>query len=421
MGSIQRKNWASMLLVLLLAAFPQAQAQTVQVTSAVPSTAPQGTVALDVEISGSGFDSTAAVQFLVTGTTNQGGITVRKVSVRGAKKLIATIDVADTAIVDNFDIEVTLSSGRKGKGTTLFAVQAKTADPCNAPGLDFPAIAYRVDQGNLLSKTMLADASGTCTRLLMTENASVAYLSYPINGSTNVGRVVWSTGLATYAIEFTVGPGNSVSVGTKRVVVTNANECCGLDITKDGSAIYVVTSLTGVSRVDLATGAIVPIYDSGDPGWYFQNLSINGDETQLMATMFGRAPNDGASRLVRIDLTTEVPTEHILREGYVGNAYYPSADKYSPRIAFTDYIEGTNNCTPLVVTDYDGNELFPSGLVPQQMGRFPTWLGNDIVLQQRTDKDRRGRCTYTGALSKVDLDTNVETVLIETGALPDGR
>ena len=48
--------------------------------------------------------------------------------------------MADTAIIANFDIEVTLDSGRKGKGTTLFAIQPKTADPCAVTGLVFPGI-----------------------------------------------------------------------------------------------------------------------------------------------------------------------------------------------------------------------------------------------------------------------------------------
>ncbi|HSN70757.1 MAG TPA: hypothetical protein VLT59_04580 [Steroidobacteraceae bacterium] len=54
-------------------------------------------MSLDVAISGSAFDSTAQVEFLVTGTTNPGGITVKKVVVRGSKKLIATTDVSDSA------------------------------------------------------------------------------------------------------------------------------------------------------------------------------------------------------------------------------------------------------------------------------------------------------------------------------------
>lgn len=115
------------LLMLVLAAMATgvSYAQDVQVNSADPSSAEQGTVDLEVEISGNGFDNSAAVQFLVTGTTNPGGITVTNVKVRGPKKLFATINVDEGATVDEFDIEVSLSRGRKGKGTTLFSVLAK--------------------------------------------------------------------------------------------------------------------------------------------------------------------------------------------------------------------------------------------------------------------------------------------------------
>jgi hypothetical protein len=136
-------------------------AQSVAVTAADPSTALQGTTSLDVTVSGSGFDNSAEVNFLVTGTTNPGGITVKQVAVRGSKKLIATIDVSPDAVVNNFDIEVTLSGGRKGKGTTLFKVQAsKRADvpePVFAVGL---LTGYAIDTG-------VMDFAGTYTTKLM--------------------------------------------------------------------------------------------------------------------------------------------------------------------------------------------------------------------------------------------------------------
>ena len=133
-------------------------APPVTVTAAAPSSAEQGTLALEVVVTGSGFDSTAAVNFLVTGTTNPGGVTVKKVTFNSSKKLTATIDVADNANVSKFDIEVVLSQGRKGKGTTLFSV-AKKAGPApvpvpppascsGAPG-DFPAFAYRKTRSHL--------------------------------------------------------------------------------------------------------------------------------------------------------------------------------------------------------------------------------------------------------------------------------
>jgi hypothetical protein len=113
------------LLVLGLAPIGAAFAQ-VKVTAATPASAYQGTIALDVVVSGSGFNNTAKVQYFVTGTTNPGGITVRSVRFNNSRELVTTIDVADTAVLTYFDIQVTLDSGRKGKGTTLFSVKSRS-------------------------------------------------------------------------------------------------------------------------------------------------------------------------------------------------------------------------------------------------------------------------------------------------------
>jgi hypothetical protein len=53
-----------------------------------------------------------------------------------SNELVTTIDVADGAVLTNFDIQVTLDSGRKGKGTTLFSVKAK---PNYTPPPTYPA------------------------------------------------------------------------------------------------------------------------------------------------------------------------------------------------------------------------------------------------------------------------------------------
>jgi Ca2+-binding RTX toxin-like protein len=143
--NIYRKDLLlALLFALTVALFSNAaQAQDPQVNSANPSSAEQGTFDLDVEIAGSGFDNSAAVEFFVTGTTIPGGITVKKIKVRGSKKIIATIDVAEGATVDDFDIEVSLSRGRKGKGTELFSVQEKpTGKPSDEYTSDNPDVQF---------------------------------------------------------------------------------------------------------------------------------------------------------------------------------------------------------------------------------------------------------------------------------------
>jgi Galactose oxidase, central domain len=119
-------------LVLGLAPLGAAIAQ-VKVTAATPSSTYQGTVSLDVVVSGSGFDPSAKAQYFVSGTINPGGITVTKVVFRKSTEIVTTIDVAEGAVLANFDIQVMLDSGRKGKGTTLFSVKAKPTGPPAAP------------------------------------------------------------------------------------------------------------------------------------------------------------------------------------------------------------------------------------------------------------------------------------------------
>jgi hypothetical protein len=122
--------WFS-LLVLGLAPIGMAFAQ-VKVTGATPASAYQG-ISLDVVVSGSGFDRTARAQYFVSGTTNAGGITVKGTAFKSSTELVTTIEVADTALLANFDIVVTLDTGRKGKGTTLFSVTAKPNGPSATP------------------------------------------------------------------------------------------------------------------------------------------------------------------------------------------------------------------------------------------------------------------------------------------------
>lgn len=124
MNTNRKTNFTILLLLLVgLSGLEPALAQEVQVKSADPVSAVQGTVNLDVTITGKGFDNSAQVSFLVTNTANPGGIIVNSVQVRGPKKLIANINIAIDAEDEDFDIEVEmLQSGRKGKGTTLFKV-----------------------------------------------------------------------------------------------------------------------------------------------------------------------------------------------------------------------------------------------------------------------------------------------------------
>src|ERR1041385_538755 len=118
-------------LITMALALPLA-AQTVSVTAANPSAATQGTLNLNVTISGKGFKNGASSSFLVSGTTNPGGIVVHSTTFVSSTTVVANIDVTDTAVLSQFDIAVSNADGRSGKGSDLFAVLAKTNNAvCN--------------------------------------------------------------------------------------------------------------------------------------------------------------------------------------------------------------------------------------------------------------------------------------------------
>ncbi len=104
-------------------------AQSLQVNSANPNAAPQGTINLDVAIGGSGFKHGAQSQWFVSGTTNPGGVTVNSTTFVNSNQLTANITVADTATIASFDITVRNSDGRTGKGTGLFSVVSNGNSP----------------------------------------------------------------------------------------------------------------------------------------------------------------------------------------------------------------------------------------------------------------------------------------------------
>ena len=115
--------FAVLVLIAGVSAFP-ATAQ-IQIDSANPSAAPQGTINLDIAITGKGFQKGAQAQWFVTGTTNPGGVTVNSTTFKGSTQLTANITVAQDAVIGGFDILVKNTNGRTGKGTDKFAVTAK--------------------------------------------------------------------------------------------------------------------------------------------------------------------------------------------------------------------------------------------------------------------------------------------------------
>ena len=269
-------------------------------------------------MTGSGFDSTAAVNFLVTGTTNPGGVTVKKVTFNSSKKLTATIDVADNANVSKFDIEVVLSQGRKGKGTTLFSV-AKKAGPApipvpppascsGAPG-DFPAFAYRKTRSHLERRgnrtyrifdgtdAYLANRTGSCS-VLVGIDASVG--SYRQIG--NEARIAYSQGSEIRLLKFQVVNGNVVP--TAPLILYRGTDPYGIgdvELSADGVTLYFSDEFNAADETWMATvksidvdsctanctpAILLTLVDTGIGG-----LSINPGNTRLYMAMHHRIPD----------------------------------------------------------------------------------------------------------------------------------
>ena len=110
--------------ILALVCFPASPgwAQNIAVTGANPNSASQGTVSLNVTISGSGFKRGAKSKFFLSGTSNPGGVQVNTTQFVDSGHVVANIDVAADAVISGYDIVVTNADGRSGKGTELFAV-----------------------------------------------------------------------------------------------------------------------------------------------------------------------------------------------------------------------------------------------------------------------------------------------------------
>jgi hypothetical protein len=151
-------------LLLMAAAFaPQISAQGVQVNSANPNAAAQGTINLDVAVGGSGFKKGANSKFVVTGTTDPGGVTVNSTTFVSSSQVTANITVSTTATLAAFDVQVTNTDGRSGKGTGLFSVLSPGAGGSHLNGVSVKVTVNPTQQFDPLAGTLTeltADAYG---------------------------------------------------------------------------------------------------------------------------------------------------------------------------------------------------------------------------------------------------------------------
>jgi hypothetical protein len=137
--------YAGLLLAVLAGFAPQivvSDQSAITIIQVTPSQAMQGDQNLRVTIKGKGFSSNSRVRFLVTGTNDDSHIQVpvtiydQSSGTDGDDEdgLIAFINVSDTASIGGYDLEISDTDGRGGKGTDLFLVFRKPVDE-DAPAL----------------------------------------------------------------------------------------------------------------------------------------------------------------------------------------------------------------------------------------------------------------------------------------------
>lgn len=137
-----------MFLVVTLVLLANPASAQISVTSATPNSTVQGTTNLNVTIGGKGFQAGAKAQWFISGTTNPGGVTVNSTAFVNSTTLTANITVSSTAFVGGFDIQVKNTTGRTGKGTELFAVQAAPGQCTDIP-LQLIVVPQTVGQGGI--------------------------------------------------------------------------------------------------------------------------------------------------------------------------------------------------------------------------------------------------------------------------------
>jgi len=380
-------------------------------------------------VNGSGFDNTAKVQFLVSGTTNPGGVTVKKVVFHTSGEVVATIDVADTASIANFDIVVMLSDGRKGKGTTLFAVQSKTLDPCNVSGIDFPAFTYWLPTATKGQQIYVADATGKCSRPVyeIAGSAGAGAFSYPIAGTTDVGRVTWREGNGgIYGLTFKV-TGTSIAVSARQMIYdTTPMGLIDMDLSKDGTTVYAVVAPDGVSSnkviaINVDGGPPTDAFVGPADGTSLGYIAVNEDGVLLFSLSAPVADPGTTNPLLRVappcadsscaTILASSPT------GTHGNNF-PAPNLVDNRLVYSYDLPGYFGCWLLQIIPDTGGSILNSG--QPRYGTRSTWYRDKILTNGIKSPSGNGKCSSTGMITQIDPTSSAETPLVK-GYDPDGR
>jgi hypothetical protein len=222
---------------------------SLSVTSTSPAQAPQDT-ALDVTINGSGFTSGARATWSLNGDTTL--VHVQSTKFVGSTQLIAHLLVPSTAPVASYDVQVTLTSGKKGVGAELFAVtpadpKAEFLLPLDATGLGVSSDGFYVSGDQSVYRNQVCGVDSKIFATTEYSNSGDAVMQtdnpkYTDNKCVNYPRKVlidygdgttpqWTTVFFNVGdIERDNDPADQIPIGTSRLRALHINDvrCGGL-------------------------------------------------------------------------------------------------------------------------------------------------------------------------------------------------
>lgn len=234
-----RRSWGAGFIALGILAWTAGasplHAQSIQVTAANPNNATEGTINLNVIVNGSGFKKGAKAQWFESGTVNPGDVTVNSTAFNSSSQLTANISVSTSGFTGSYDIQVTNTDGRSGKGTGLFAVikGSGSSPSCNSfnvttiindadstntkfqiqsDGLG-PYTAYSSGKRNFLTSQIDANCAWSFDTTSSTTRGFAVTLAYPDpSGSTPLftGPLVLKGRINTHCATNTVNNGTDV-------------------------------------------------------------------------------------------------------------------------------------------------------------------------------------------------------------------
>jgi hypothetical protein len=317
----------------------------------------------------------------------------------------------------------------------LAAKPTPPSDPCQTPTVaaSFPAFTFRGPTEATEEVIYVADANGTCIREIgkFTPAATDAFttvFSYPVAGTSNVGRIAWLQGSdrLIYSLTFSVN-GTTVTPYIPELIHERVGpHIRALDMNKGGSTVYAAvdsvdpTDSYRIVAVTVSDHTFRDVYvgpaDSSD----ITSLTVDENEALFVSQEPPNAgvPTDVPYQILRIDPGCATPSCAVViaaNEAGGDTMGGVAASLAGDRLVYEH--SGITACSPVLQVISDAGEpVLNTG--PPMFGRRSSWYGGKI-LTNGFKINKRG-CTISGTISRFDPETGAEAILVR-GYDPDGR